>query len=361
MPLKDNIIRGDNLEQLKQAYDAAPKKAVLFYHIHKTGGSTLKLALDQHFGDANFRVSTPQEVESFKAEVANGALDAFDNVFIHGHRVKDIWKLVQAQRPVFGITVLRRPTEIFASQYSFQHYRHARHDLSLEDFMKETPANPILKHLGYKTYDEAIADEANRFSFIGITSELEKSIAILNHVLSMEDHSTQAKNRVPAGDYAEITEDMLQAVYALNGEDNVFFDHLLTRHQRLWRQAEAELGLNPKNLLETDASFAQKPELNYNLEKNGNKVSLFLTGIELFSRRPKQGLAFFDKAVELDWNMLVRISKALENTNSGVARKWVAARVEQLEAIDSPYAQSLSKRMRQQIREHAARNRREQE
>jgi hypothetical protein len=358
--VQENIIRGDSVKDLKQAYNAAPKKAVLFYHIHKTGGSTLKAALSQHFGDAHAHVSTPQDVETFKAKVEDGWLDQFDNLFIQGHRVKDIAHLVQQRRPVFGLTVLRRPTEVFASQYSFQHYRHARHDLTATDFITETPPNPMLKHLGYKTYDAAMSGISDQLSFIGMTSELEKSIAILNHIFSMADYSSEAINKVPAADYAELPEDMLSEIYAFNKEDNLFFDHLLTRHQKLWRRAEAELGLKPKSLMETDASFALKPELNYNLEANGNKVSLFLTGIELFSRRPKQALAFFDKAVDLDWGMLVRISKALEDTNSGVARKWVEARVTQLETINSPYAQSMSNRMRQQMREHAARNRREQ-
>ncbi len=184
------------------------KTKILFLHIPKTGGTSLKVAflkkfehteIQRIYGFENFK-SGVREFASNKKKVAVGH-------FGWEPEMKQLFK------KAFKITFLRHPVARVISHYwHFQRSTYQGDDylkgMSFEDFL-ETPfaQNWQTKRLGGGLYDTTLAEEAcfsealknveSRFEFIGITERMMESTNLLSRKLSMEIPEVKKENVNP--------------------------------------------------------------------------------------------------------------------------------------------------------------------
>jgi len=121
------------------------KQAILFNHIPKTGGTTLRVILNRVYGE--------EKVYFIKSTDLPGSINFFTNLspekrkyfkVIAGHGAEYFSKLVENP---FRISILRDPVDLFLSQY---HY------------LKASPNSVFLKEVSQLTSVEAYVDFATK-------------------------------------------------------------------------------------------------------------------------------------------------------------------------------------------------------
>ena len=342
--ITSGVFYSENLEELKKQFDEAPRKAIVFYHMHKTGGRSLATALQESVGGKKVhRVSSADECDSFEKKVANGILDEDGTYFIYGHRTINLADLFNKTIPVFGITVLRDPLEMFGSRFSYQHTRHGRTDLEPEQFLKAYKSNRIVDFLGFSDGDDALARFRQYFSFVCIQESLNDSVSMLNYLLSLPKAEFESRNVVRAEDYVEINTDMVPGFVRDNVDDYVFYEYQKTRHSQLKRQFKRMDGVTQVKFVAGDNTEHAPAELNFDLDDNNNKFSLFMTGCEIWKTDKDKAFSFFDKAFGLQWSLATRVHDFVAKDDPKAARRWVRQKAKQLNEMGGAEATRMAK------------------
>lgn len=206
---------------------AEPDDIVLFVHIPKTAGVSLGASLRSAF-DRFHGVKTAREGRSFD-DMAEKALrlrsERTLRQVIAGHydwgRI-ETWRA--AGRPTKAISVVRAPLERLVSHFNYNSSdRHpgraefVRKFPTLREFAETRVADPQLRQLigPFATFEEALEKLTERYTFLGVTERLEKSLAhlALSHGLpSMTPERRNVASRATAADAipAEIREIMAE-------------------------------------------------------------------------------------------------------------------------------------------------------
>ena len=344
MQTRHRVFRNDDLKQLKADFDAAPRKAIVFHHIHKTGGRSLATAIEKSLPPERvFAVSTPDECDAFERAIRNGVLNEDGTYFIYGHRTILLAELLSDTIPVFGITVLRDPVEMFGSQFSYQHTRHGRTDLRSEDFRAHYGSDRLIDFLGFESSADAMARCEETFSFIGIQQNLSASLSMLVWLLSLPVTSFENRNVVSAEDYVELNLDLVAEFVRANVEDYVFYEFMKTRHSQLFRQFQTMDGTKKVEFKVAKASVHKPAKLNFDLAKNNNKFSLILTGTEILKTDRETAMAFFDKAFDMQWSLAPRIYAILVDDDPKRAKNWMREKILFLRTLEGGEARKIAK------------------
>ena len=334
-----------NLVELRDEIASHKRKAIIHYHLHKTGGTTVKRAFQENFEDSAIEVNSLADVGAFEKRVKEGLFDEEKTYFIYGHRSKNVADLVEATLPTFGFTIMRRPFSMFESNYSFQHTRHGRVELTSQDYLKEYPVNNTLHYYEFPNLLTGLELANHKFHYTGITENMEESFAILKYLFDLEDREYLSRNVTRDSDYVQVDTDIVMQFVAKHLDDVMFYEHMLAKHTMKYREFKrAELG-EAKSLKAGKGSFHKPVQVELDIDQNNDKVSLFLSGREIYRKDTDGALAFFTKSFEKDWNMADRIVTFIKNKDEALAKGWIKARIAYLEESDVDTNKNMIKRM----------------
>lgn len=335
-----------DLQATRYMVAASKRKVLLFCHMHKTGGTTIEKMLLETYQGSSHRVSTPNELNDFKKSVEEGLLDADGTYLVFGHRAHVALDFLSERIDTFPFTIIRRPLSLFESNFSFQHTRQGNVSLTTSDYLKQYPLNRIMSFFGARQFPRAVKNARRDYLVVGITERLEETAAILSYVFDLPPRPYQSRNVTSPRNYVEMDFDCVVDFLQENEEDRLIYDYFDSVHTRVYRQL-LKVSDTPIVSLETGAGTFNRPiQINENLDSNGDKFSLFITGQSIWESDPKRAEAFFDKAFSLDWGMGDRILKFLKAANADKAVAWAQRQDSQLDGAESEEVETIRKRLR---------------
>ena len=342
--MQNGPIRHEDLKQWRKAYRQAPRKAVVLYHIHKTGGRSLGKALERHFAnDTIIRVSSPSEHDQFLKDIENGALSSDGTYYIYGHRTRDVADAIRNVIPVLGLTILRDPVDLFASHFSYQHTRHGKKDLTTEAYLERYGQNFMLQLLKFQDSADALSKADDYFSFVAINENLSASMSMLAWLLGIRAKAFVSQNIASADDYVEFDQACLPKFVRENMDDLIFYETMKLRHSQMFRRFKQLDNFKLIDFEQRKASIHKPTPLNFDLDRNKGKFSLLLTGMEVWKDDRARATEFFDKAFREDWALAERIFRHIEADDPAKAREWARSHLGYIQQQNGPEAERISR------------------
>ncbi|MEM8617763.1 MAG: hypothetical protein AAGF20_12630 [Pseudomonadota bacterium] len=335
-----------DLQTLRERINREQRKAIVFYHIHKTGGSTVARAFIDNFAGAVISLNTPEQISDLERRIAEGFFDKERPVFFTGHLARQALPLIESILPVFGFTLLRRPLGLFQSDFSFQHTRHGQRDLTTIDFMNQRGVNAFERALGRDLMAAAEDPDDMRLCYCGTFERLEASFSILAWLFDLDARAYMARNITKPSDFVEIDPDLIEDILRENFTDLIFYERAASRNERLIQSYETDLGGQIIRFHRDGVSYHEPTQINPNLRQNNDKMSLLMTGEALINDRPRKALACFDKAFDLDWKTLNRIVKTLRARRARLLGPWLQGRLDALGDREDAQASALRDKLK---------------
>lgn len=321
-----------DLEAKREEIASTPRKAIVQYHLHKTGGTSIKHAFLDKFKSTAFEVSTLSDIAAFQKNVENGALDADKPYFIYGHRSKDVVEFLKDRIPVFSFTIIRRPLDMFSSNFSYRHTRHGMTDLDTKTFLNQYPRNNTHFFLGFTDIKDAVSRSAETFTYVGVTEALGEALSILAYLFDLKPKIFPSRNITKPDDYVDIDIEEIPEFVKRHGDDIAYYEYILALHNRLISGLK-EHNIPLLSFQENEKRSYHTPvTVNLDLENNNDKVSLFLSGREIWGRDVGSAKRFMDKSFDLDWAMAPRIYRFMLTKTVTYANKWLDGKIEMLRA-----------------------------
>ena len=291
----------DNLRSVVSAED----HIVIFYHLHKTAGTTVEQALLGHYGNRALRCHKISDRLQILEALRSGTLPAGPKL-IYGHSAasmaEDLGQFGYTPgHNLFRFTFLRHPVSRIESYYAFMKLR----DLSMTEdlaefvgnFRRYSAARHFLKGMDPGEWLRSGID------FIGLCEDFERSAALLFQILDIPVTSLRSRN-VNTSDKERMSPDLVATAMTQHSRDFLLYEMAAAA----WRTArDAHLTRKPIEYRKKAASVARQTKLNTNLEDNKDVYSLFLTGMSLYEQDPATALPFFEKTIRLNLRFAGRI------------------------------------------------------
>jgi len=289
---------GHDLAEIKSIV-SQPTCAIVFYHIHKTAGTTLENAIIGEGKLENVRSHTPQERANVLAQMGRGEFEG-KRIFIYGHETFGITNALAEhgyvpRKNLFRFTFLRNPKSRLESMYNFLKLRRESFSEPFEKFMKKYQENLFCNFLKVESPTEWLKDQ---IEFVGIQEDFETSISVLFQLLGL-----QAQKQIDAYLINANKQSLLDPVYFQEFYERQKLDYLLYEIARAaLLYVERDFGEARLTVKTGDKSFVRKTALNFDLQKNNDHISLMETGYKLFEENPEEAANFFLKSVTLNMN-----------------------------------------------------------
>mgnify|MGYP000910213750 CR=1 FL=1 len=258
------------------------KPFVCFVHVEKAGGMTMHQILHHSvpgyisphpgFGE-HFDVNMLSKLSKFWPRKING---------IGGHRMGAFLNYEQqVSAPIFYMTFLRDPIRRYMSSINWKKYIMGQ-DWNIDSYGKATHYYNFqcYRIAGERSFEKAKEILLNKFSFVGLMEEFDRSLLLLQHLLPVYNLDTRYV-RENVKDYGEVQikwDDLSskqQNQYRSNNEEDIRLYDFVS--QELWPKYLKEY---PSDLKEKEKE--QKELLSqYTVKKNvvlKQKVSNYLLG-----------------------------------------------------------------------------------
>lgn len=195
-----------------RAYD--PDLPLIFIHVPKTAGTTVRQVFYDWFGDNLHYHYYDREADRLpeKVELREPVSGRWrPDICIYGHFNRDRGFGLEDYYPEVRqfVTILRDPFELMVSAYFYVNSRKSSwgerewiRQAALEEFLDRSPASVFLPYfpagLDRRNYREVLEE---RFVHLGITEDLEKSVDTMAHRLSRPPPGRiESLNRTPRPD-----------------------------------------------------------------------------------------------------------------------------------------------------------------
>ncbi len=234
---------------------------VIFLHIGKTAGTTLRKILYRHFDQDEIllvknRSRSPARLRREETPALFAALPESERArarLILGHIIFGLHRFVP--RPSTYITLVRRPASLVVSQYHWvrrdpTHWLHAKvveADMSLEEYVEggvslESDNSQTRAIAGDTTtpFGECtgqLLDTAKRnidghFSMVGLTERFDESLLLLRRAFGWSKMHYVPANFSPRRDRPPVPRSVLQRIEALNWLDAELYEYAQHRMQQ---------------------------------------------------------------------------------------------------------------------------------
>ena len=276
---------------------AKPDHLVIFYHLHKTAGTTLENALRAHYGPRALRCHTAADRRALLRRLQDGDLPPGGKL-IYGHFAHALTAELAAfgYRPhdnLFRLTFLRHPLARIESLYAFMKLRDPMMTDTMAQFLARYRKNTATDFFGARTEPEAWLRTG--VDFVGICEAMEQSLALLFQMLDVPLDEIPSHN-VNTGQTERISPDLAaeflsryRSEFTLYEVARVALRTACDAHQTRGAVSTA-----------TVASVARAVGINTDLEANSDSFSLNATAASLFDTDPDRALVFFRKAIALN-------------------------------------------------------------
>ncbi|QDZ73830.1 sulfotransferase family 2 domain-containing protein [Bacillus cereus] len=235
---------------------------IIFVHIAKTGGTTLRDILDKQYGSNSLSIYADPSMKTLnsKEKIVNMILQnihtarSISGHFSYGMKYNHIdqeplLSLINTPRNITHITMIRNPLEHVFSLY--HHYKRNNHyniqtaNVTFETFIKQKlyyPNYQTLRVSGANIPDLNIAKSniVNNFAIVGITDMYNESIFLMKERLNWKDIKYQKLNHYVKSDLIQdIPKDLIQLINL----DNKLDFKLYTFTKQLLKQKISALNI----------------------------------------------------------------------------------------------------------------------
>jgi hypothetical protein len=291
-----------------QSVLAHPDHVVIFYHLHKTAGTTVENALKAEYGAAALKCHTPADRLAVLEAFRGGRLPRGRRV-IYGHNAWAMRGDMEAlgYRPgvnLFRFTFTRHPVDRLESWQAFLKMRdpEARH--TMQQFATRYRKYALSTYFDIKVALDWLKGEVD---FVGVCESFDRSAALLFQMLGIPALEVKSYN-VNKG-----PKDRLPMALVPGFISRYRMDFLIYEMARasLDQACEAHLEREPVNASQI-ATLARATQTNHDLDKNQDPYSLLMTGIEIHATDRPRARAFFEKALKLNIRFAARVAKFLK-------------------------------------------------
>lgn len=210
------------------------KPFLCFIHIERSGGTTLHHMLRENFPLSYYNIS-PRSGElskygleikkhHFKRLIKNVA--NINGMGGHNLRAYNNYKDV-CSRPIHYITFLRDPVKRCLSHYNFHIIRKGI-KWSIDEYMerKEYQNFQTTKIAGIPDFERAKEIITNKFYFIGLTEEYDKSMAIFNKKYNLQENYKKKNALTNNGllKYEDLNNSQKEKITSINNLDYQLYD-----------------------------------------------------------------------------------------------------------------------------------------
>ena len=177
-----NLIRFDD----RQCLSEETANAIIFYHIPKCGGSTLRKILEKHYTSFDFSTNLPQNI----TEINTNAKGVFT---ICGHTVWGLHEHLNSNINARYITLLRDPLDRCISSYHFGKHK-LKHNYTCEEYIDRYLHNFFVKTLGSGSLQLAKKRLVDSFYLFGVLELFQEFLALLCDKLLIEENEYSIEN-----------------------------------------------------------------------------------------------------------------------------------------------------------------------
>lgn len=299
----------DTSYQTLEAVLAHPDHVVIFYHLHKTAGTTVENALKAEYGDAALKCHTPADRMAILDTFRSGKLPKGRRV-IYGH---NSWALRGDMADLgytpgvnlFRFTFTRHPVDRLESWQAFMKMRDPMAHHTMKQFVARYRKYALSSYFDIKNGLDWLR---NDIDFVGTSESFDRSAALLFQMLGIPALEVKSYN-VNKGPKDRLPLDLLPTFTTRYRVDFLVYE---MARAALDQACEAYLDREPVNASHI-ATLARATQTNHDLEKNNDPYSLVMTGMELIGSDPGRAQTFFDKSLKLNIRFAARVAKVLRS------------------------------------------------
>ncbi len=328
----------DDYETLRKVLEQ-PDHLVVFFHLHKTAGTTVERALMAHYGDRALRCHNVVDKVEILKRLREGKVPK-GGALLYGHFAYECSRELEplGYRPrenLFRFTFLRHPIERLESWYAFMKLRDPLLDDSLDTFMSKYRKNTAAKF--FDAEEDPAGWLRNGVDFVGICEAMDTSLALLFQLLDIPATTIESYN-VNASRSDRLTPLQVET----------FLNRFRKEHQ-LYEMARAGLAHSVARHLKRGgvsnagvATQARATTINADLEQNKDPYSLYITGVSLFETDQPQAMAFFRKLIQVNPGFASRVEKYLRPRNKvALARLNTQVKADHADVTDPSILQMI--------------------
>lgn len=276
---------------------AQPNHMVVFFHLHKTAGTTIERALLAHYGDRALRCHNVVDKAEILSRLRAGEVPA-GGIFLYGHFAHECYLELEplgyrAGENLFRFTFLRHPIERLESWYAFMKLRDPLLEDNLGTFIAKYHNNTAA---AFFNAEENPAEWLRKgVDFVGICEDMDTSLALLFQLLDIP-LTEIASHNVNTARY-----ERLRPMQVQNFISRYRKEHLLYEMARAGLTRAAVEHLTRDGVTSTTvATHAKATTINTVLEQNRDPYSLYITGVSLFETDKPRAMTFFRKLVQVN-------------------------------------------------------------
>jgi len=228
-----------------------------FSHIPKTAGTSLNALLRGYFGlrglSVMFRPDAPQREYRQRDLVKD--LKCFPHVrFLSGHALKPFADFGQYEHRMRWFTFLRNPEKRFISLYVHQQTGGLpAYSMDLVDWAEQFDrANGMVQMIaGEQNLSKAIDILEEKFSFVGLTEEYERSIAMMKHLMHFDsmrlttvEKKMQSRNNSISSAIYSSYDKYRECIEKNNELDSGLYEYVRTT---IWKKQTDQYVSSPEN------------------------------------------------------------------------------------------------------------------
>lgn len=167
------------------------KRIIMFSHIPKTAGTSLKFLLRRHFGLSQMDARFNNKIKdlSYRPEDLRNEIQLYRKLnLICGHCIKSYVNFLEYEKNMEWFTFLRNPLHRFVSHYIHEQTgKNKRYHMNLIDWSNRFKRNDIMVRwiAGNEDVEKAKDLLHNRFKFIGLTEQFDESMRLLKNAFQL--------------------------------------------------------------------------------------------------------------------------------------------------------------------------------
>jgi hypothetical protein len=238
------LFSGGVKNYIAECAEASENITKVFFHLPKTGGSSLRIALDNEFSNG-LHISKYSDLNQWDEVLVRQREQPYD--MISGHiNQRALSGLYASGAPIVAMTFIREPIARILSQYRYmvspkypnnEEFR-AKFPTLVEFSLDGIPENPMLNIFfdGCKTVDEALKKAARDFMFIGLTEYSAMHGFLIQRCFGLDKfHMPPWVNRTVsmANNQIELDKESLGILREKCGLDLAFYSQIKRRHMAI--------------------------------------------------------------------------------------------------------------------------------
>ena len=286
---------------------AHPDHVVIFFHLHKTAGTTVENALRSEYGVRALKCHTPADRVAVIDALKGGKLPKGRKV-IYGHNAYAL----RGDLPglgytpgvnLFRFTFTRHPVDRLESWQAFLKMRDPQAAHTMAEFAAAYRKYTFATYFDVTDAVQWLRDEVD---FVGLCESFDRSAALLFQLLRIPllevksyNVNTSTKDRLPMALVPDFIE-RCQTDFVIHEMARAGLDQACERH----------LAREPVDA-SSIATLARATTVNHDLDKNQDPYSLLMTGMDLIETDRTRARAFFEKSLKLNIRFAKRVSDFL--------------------------------------------------